>query len=172
MRNRFIPKTALLLGSFMLYASRLVAQTPTDSVAIQTILQQENTAWNRGDAVAYAQPFAENGTFTNIVGLFFIGRKGFIERHEQIFNTVFKKTTLDQKLVSLRFIRPDAAVVETLTWITGISPAGPPPGTKLHTDGRLYTRLQQIMVKTGQKWEIVSYHNVDVKPGIPLPELR
>ena len=106
------------------------------------------------------------------MGLFFVGRKGFIERHEQIFKTVFKNTTLDQKLVSLQFIRPDAAVVETLTWVAGFSQAGPPPGTKLHADGRLYTRLLQMMVKTGQTWQIVSYHNVDVKPGIPIPEIR
>ena len=150
----------------------LQAQTRSDTMAIQAILDQEVTSWNKGDAHTYSQHFATDGSFTNIVGMFFIGHKHFLERHEQIFKGVFNKTLLNQKLVSLRFLGPNMAIVETLTWISGFSKAGPPPGTKLDAKGRLYTRLMQVMIKESNGWKIVTYHNVDVKPGIPVPEVE
>ena len=126
-------------------------------------------AWNKGDAVAYSRQFAKEGTFTNIQGMFFIGQKVFIDKHDQIFKGIFNKTVLESKLVSLKFIRPDVAVVETLAAVSGFA-AGPPPGAHLDAKGRLYTRLLQVIVKDSADWKIVSYHNVDVKPGIPIPE--
>lgn len=37
---------------------------------------------------------------------------------------------------------------------------------------RLRTRLLQVVVKQGEEWKVVAYHNVDVKPGTPVPEPR
>jgi hypothetical protein len=61
-----------------------------------------------------------------------------------------------QEIVSLRFIRPDVAIAETLTWISGFSKAGPPPGTQLDANGRLRTRLLQLLKKDGGDWKIVA----------------
>ena len=55
------------------------------------------------------------GTFTNIVGQFFTGYEGFLKQHEVIFEGRFKQTKLQQDIVSLKFVRPDVAVVEVLT---------------------------------------------------------
>jgi uncharacterized protein (TIGR02246 family) len=85
-------------------------------------------AWNKGDAQAYSQQFAVDGTFTNILGMFFTGHQALLDRHEEIFKGMFRGTALRQNVVSLRFARPEAAVVETLTWISGFSASGPPPG--------------------------------------------
>jgi uncharacterized protein (TIGR02246 family) len=102
--------------------------------------------------------------------MFFTGHQGFLDKHEEIFQGIFHGTTLKQEVVSLRFIRPETAVVETLTWITGFSPSGPPPGTHVDDKGRLRTRLLQVMVKDAGVWKITVYHNVDVKPGVTAPE--
>jgi len=64
----------------------------------------------------------------------------------------------------------NVAIVETLTWLSGFSKEGPPPGTHLDDKGRLYTRLLQIMAKNGTDWEIMTYHNVDLKPGTIVPK--
>lgn len=165
-------KKIILLFALASTLMTLQAQTRSDTTAIQAILDQEVAAWNKGDAQTYSQHFATDGSFTNILGMFFIGHQHFLERHEQIFKGVFNKTVLNQKLVSLKFLGPDAAIVETLTWISGFSKAGPPPGTKLDTKGRLYTRLMQVMIKEPNGWKIVTYHNIDVKPGIPVPEVE
>ncbi len=146
------------------------AQSKPDEAAIRSILQEEVTAWNKGDAQTYSQHFAQDGTFTNILGMFFTGHQAFLDRHEEIFKGMFRGTVLTQDIVSLKFVRPDTAVVETLTWISGFSPSGPPPGTHTDAKGRLRTRLLQLMVKDSDEWKIAVYHNVDVKPTVIAPE--
>lgn len=44
------------------------------------------------------------------------------------------------------------------------------PRIQLDAKGQLNTRLLQVVTKEAGAWKIVSYHNVDVKPGTPIPE--
>ena len=143
------------------------AQSPRDEAAIRSIVQNETDTWNKGDAVGYSKDFSTNGTFTNIRGQFFTGYDGFLKQHQVIFDGIFRNTTLDQRVVSLKFVRPDVAIVETLTAVAGL--AQPPTGVALH-DGRIRTRLLQIVVREKGVWKIVTYHNTDVKPGIPITD--
>jgi uncharacterized protein (TIGR02246 family) len=154
----------------VLIATRAGAQTAADEAAVRAIVQDEISAWNQGDAVGYSRHFAVDGTFTNIAGQFFTGYDAFLEQHEVIFKGRFRKTTLQQDVVSLKFLRPDVAVVEVLTAVAGVSPAQLAKGTTTDAQGRLRTRLLQVVVKQAGEWKIVAYHNVDVKPGIPVPE--
>lgn len=162
-------KTTLILA-MLLFAMASAAQGKPDEVAIRNILQEEVATWNKGDAQAYSQHFAKEGTFTNILGMFFTGHQAFLDRHEEIFKGMFRGTVLHQDVVSLRFVGPTVAVVETLTWISGFSPLGPPLGSHTDSKGRLRTRLLQVMVKDAGEWRIAVYHNVDVKPGVAAPE--
>lgn len=155
-----------------LLATQVGAQTASDEAGIRSIVQDEIAAWHRGDAVAYSRHFAPDGTFTNIAGQLFIGYDAFLKQHEVIFEGRFKQTRLQQDIVSLRFVRPDVAVVEVLTSVSGVVAAQLAPGTSGDATGPLRARLLQVVVKQGQEWKIVAYHNVDVKPGIPLPEPR
>jgi ketosteroid isomerase-like protein len=56
--------------------------------------------------------------------------------------------------------------------VSGFSKNGPPSGVQTDRDGRLRTRLLQVFKKDGGDWKIVVYHNVDIKPGVPVPEPR
>jgi uncharacterized protein (TIGR02246 family) len=143
--------------------------TISDETAIRKIIHDEIVAWNQGDATAYSREFATDGTFTNIRGQFFTGYEAFLRQHEVIFHGIFKNTTLQQDFVSLKFLGTDVAVVETLTSLTGM--AEPALGTTADSKGRLRTRLLQVVARQGGEWKIVVYHNVDIKPGIPAPEL-
>ena len=149
-------------------AGQAAAQSPADEAAIRRIVQNEIDTWNKGDAVGYSKDFATNGTFTNIRGRFFTGYDGFLKQHQVIFDGIFKNTTLNQRVVSLTFVRPDVAVVETVTAVSGI--AQPPTGVTFDARGRLRTRLLQIVARDNGVWKIVTYHNTDVKPGIPVTE--
>ena len=169
MKIFFLPKLAAILV-MMQFTTIIRAQSISDTTAIQNILREEIVSWNNGDAETYSKHFATDGTFTNILGIFFTGYKEFLVRHEQIFKGVFKGTALRQNIVSLKFVRQNVAVVETLTWISGFSKDGPPKGTYLDEKGRLRTRLLQVMVRNSDGWKIVVYHNVDIKPGVPVPE--
>jgi hypothetical protein len=52
--------------------------------------------------------------------------------------------------------------------VSGISE--PRPGMTLDAKGRLRTRLLQVVARQNGEWKVVAYHNVDVKPGIPVPD--
>jgi uncharacterized protein (TIGR02246 family) len=166
MKN-FITYTATLL--FLLFATIATAQHQADSLAIQRLLAEEVTSWNAGDAQTYSKHFAENGTFTNIRGMFFTGYQAFLDRHVEIFKGMFSKTVLQQQVVSFRFIRPDVAIVETLTWVSGFGKNGPPKNIHIDPKGRMHTRLLQVFEKQAGEWKIVVYHNVDIKPDTPVP---
>lgn len=164
-----IVKIALAFTTLFL-ATIAAAQGKSEETAVRNIIQDEVAAWNHGDAQAYSRHFAADCTFTNILGTFFTGQKAVLDRHEQIFKGAFRGTVLRQDIVSVRFVRPEIAIVETLNWISGFSPSGPPSGTHADDKGRLRTRLLQLMVKDGGEWKIATYHNVDVKPGVDTPE--
>ncbi len=115
-----------------------------------------------------ARHFAVDGTFTNILGMFLKGREAFRERHEEILNGAYRGSTKQSDVVSIKFVRPDVAVVETLQTITGLQKLL--PGTSADTKGRLQTRLLQVLVKEGGEWKIAAFHNVDVKSGVTVPE--
>ena len=146
-----------------------VAQSKPDEDAIRSILDDEITTWNRGDADGYSRHFATDGTFTNVRGMFFTGRQAYRDRHEIIFKGPFLGTKLQLQVVSLRFLAPDVAVCETLTWVSGFK-SGAPPDLHLDTRGRLRTRLLQVMEKRGGEWQIAVYHNVDIKPDVETPQ--
>jgi uncharacterized protein (TIGR02246 family) len=152
------------------FATQLSAQASSDTTAIRNIVRGEIDSWNRGDAVSYSRDFAATGTFTNIRGQFFTGYPGYLKQHEVIFQGIFKNTTLNQDVASLRFIRPDVAIVQTVTTVTGATES--PLGVTRDDKGRIRTRLLQVVAKEAGVWKIVTYHNVDVKPGIPFPEPR
>ncbi len=159
-----------LLVPILFFATAIAAipQVSCDETAIRNIIHEQIAAWNTGNAVAYARHFAEDGTFTNVRGQFFTGRQAFIDRHDFLFKGQFHGSTLKQDVVSLKFVRPDVAVVEVLTSVTGFQKL--PPGTSVDAKGRLRTRWLQVIAKENAEWKIVTYHNTDVKSDVAAPE--
>jgi uncharacterized protein (TIGR02246 family) len=161
----------LVFATVFLAAIAAAPQASSDETSIRNIIQEEMVAWNAGDATAYARHFDLHGTCTSIRGEFFIGRQAFIQRHDYLLRGPFRGSTLKQDIVSLRFVRPDVAVVEVLTLVTGIQTqsAGGNPDNK----GSLRTRLLQVLVNDGGDWRIVAYHNTEVKSSdAPVPDPR
>jgi uncharacterized protein (TIGR02246 family) len=160
---------AIAIVILLLSALTAAAQSKSDEDAIHSILDDEIPTWNQGDADGYSRHFAADGTFTNVRGQFFTGRQAFRDRHEVIFKGPMHGTTLQQDVVSLRFLTPDVAICETLTWVSDFK-NGAPPNLYLDTKGRLRTRLLQVMEKRNGEWQIVVYHNIDIKPDVDTPE--
>lgn len=150
----------------LLVPAVLQAQTNPDETTIRKMLNGEVASWNAGDAVAYSRHFTPDCTFTNIRGMFFKGQKAFEERHAEIFHGEFRGTKLDQNVVSIHFVRPDVAIVETLTTVSNF-PGPVPPGVHADDHGSIHTRLMQVFVKSGADWQIATYHNVDLKGAPP-----
>jgi uncharacterized protein (TIGR02246 family) len=163
---------ALATISFALGLARAQAQQPAgtavqadtsalDGHHIRALIAAQVAAWNADDAKAFSANFAEDGSFTNVRGSVFYGHRAFEERHAEIFRTFFKGSKLAMTVGKIRFVRPDVAIVDIATELSQLQ--GAPPGVKLRADGRIRTRLQEVLVKDGGEWRIASYHNVDVK---------
>ena len=134
------------------------AQHVTAYDAIQTIVNEQVSAWNAGDATAYSRHFAPEGSFTNIYGMVFKGRVAFEKRHAETFATFFKGSSRSEKIRHIRFVTPEVAVVEVDAEVRGFGKM--PPGISTASDGVLRTRLQQVLVKHSGQWWIEAYHNV------------
>ncbi|MEP6549175.1 MAG: SgcJ/EcaC family oxidoreductase [Gammaproteobacteria bacterium] len=141
--------------------------TLTDKAAIEAIVESQRQAWNRGDANAFSEAFMSDGCFVNIFGALSYGREPFEAQHAKIFSTVYKGSSVTLPIRRSHFLRPDVAIVDIDAEL--ITHRAPPPGLRTEADGIIRTRLQEILVKENGAWMVASFHNVDIKPGVPPP---
>jgi uncharacterized protein (TIGR02246 family) len=160
---RRIGSLVILVGMFGAGVSAGVAQTPSaEEAQIHAIVQSEEDAWNRGDAEAFAEHYAENGSFTNVIGQQLYGRKAFIGQHAMIFSTIYKGSHNIFTVSKITFLRPDVALVEIDGALSGANRF--PPGMKAGDDGALHVKLLEVMTKEKGSWSIAAFHNVGVYP--------
>jgi uncharacterized protein (TIGR02246 family) len=152
-----------LLTAVLTFPLVSVAQTPSeDEGQIHALVQSEVDAWNRGDAEAFGAHYAEDGSFTNVIGQQLYGRKAFVAQHAMIFSTIYKGSHSTLVVSKIKFLRPDVAVVDIDGTVTGATRL--PPGLKAGEDGALHVKLQEVMTKEKGSWWIASFHNVAVYP--------
>src|SRR4029077_13387198 len=90
-----------------------------DRVAIQAVMAGLAEAWGKGDGQAWGSYFAEDADFTAWFGLYLNGREAIAASHQQIFDTSYKNTNVRLEIRSLRFLRPDVALVHLNGSIVG-----------------------------------------------------
>jgi uncharacterized protein (TIGR02246 family) len=137
---------------------------------LAALVAAEDDAWNRGSAEGFAERVLPDVVFTNVVGMFSVGKAPFVAQHEHIFSTIYKGSTNRQKIQHITLVKPDVAIVDTLSVVTGALHA--PPGIPL-IDGAIHARLEQVLVRRSDGWWVVSFHNVAVNPaaaGGPPPK--
>ncbi len=132
--------------------------------AIEAVLQRQMAAWEAGDAEAFGADALEDVVFTNIVGMFVVGKPGFNRQHAHIFETFYKGSVMRQAVEHISFVRPDVAIVDTLTEVRG---GGPFPPDFPHHAGAVRTRLEQVMLQDAGRWRVAAFHNIAIPPGSP-----
>jgi len=137
------------------------AETAAEEARIRKVVDAEEDAWNRGDAKAFAARFQEDGAFTDVFGAVSHTRAELEKRQVEFFTSLFKGSRLALKVRKVRFLRPDVAIVEIDTEVSGFRKL--PPVVYVDAEKVLRTRLQQVMAKTGTNWMVAAFHNVDVK---------
>ena len=133
------------------------------SDALTAILAEQDRSWSVNDAAAFGALASPDVVFTNILGIFSVGRAAFEAHHAMIFSANFKGSRLNQSLAHIALVRPDVAIVDTLLELTGYSRL--PPGSE-GVDGVFRTRSEQVMVRDDGRWWVVSFHNVSVNPVV------
>jgi len=93
--------------------------TNTDDVnAIRAILQQMADAWNAGDGIAFAAPFADDADFIAFEGTHLKGRQEIAAFHVDAFDTVVKGSHLEGQVQFVKFLNPELAVMHSHAEIT------------------------------------------------------
>ena len=156
--NLFLFFVVLLSLSFAGFAQ----SRPDDEGQIRAIVQSEEDAWNRGDAEAFGAHYAEDGSFTNVIGQQLYGRKAFVAQHAGIFSTIYKGSKCSFAASRITFLRPEVALVEIDGALSGANRL--PPGLKAGADGVLNVKLLEVMTKEKGVWWIAAFHNVAVYP--------
>jgi uncharacterized protein (TIGR02246 family) len=124
-----------------------------DEGAIRAILQQIEEAWNRSDSASIAAQFAEDANFIQIFGGQLDGRAAIEGSHRSIFDTIYKGSRGSFPIRSIRFLRPDVAIVFARARVNFNE------GGKAR---EIHTRPTLVVVKEHGRWQIVAFQNTRV----------
>jgi uncharacterized protein (TIGR02246 family) len=124
-----------------------------DEAGIQDVVKQLEDAWNASDSRRFAAQFVEDATFIQIFGGQLDGRTAIEGSHRAIFDTIYKGSTATFTLRSIRFVRPDVAIVFTQTHLKFFQ------GVEAR---EMETRPTMVMVKEQAKWHIVVLQNTKI----------
>jgi uncharacterized protein (TIGR02246 family) len=128
-----------------------------DEAAIRENVKQLETGWNTKSGASFAKPFTADADFVVINGMHITGHAEIEKNHQQIFDTIFKNTTVTLTVKQIRFLRPDVALVHA-------SGHRDSPQTDLVIDGTIV----MVMTKNDGGWKIASFQNTKVsRPPAP-----
>lgn len=119
-----------------------------DRRAVTAVLDSIVAAWNAGDANAFGASFAEDATYVTFTGVTYRGREAIVRAHEELFRTHLSGVTLTQRILDLRWVAPDVAVVIT----RGGTRKGAPPVRTAKTQ-------THVLACRDGRWEVVAFHN-------------
>ncbi|HEX8476021.1 MAG TPA: SgcJ/EcaC family oxidoreductase [Pyrinomonadaceae bacterium] len=156
-RIKLLTATLLAFVSIGMLASH--AQTPqgssADDAAIRKIVQQLQDGWNIHSGTAFAAPFASDADYVVVNGMYLKGREAIEKGHTGIFTTVYKDSRNAATIKSLRFLRPDVAVVH-VEWNLEFKMGGETKkGHAMNT---------MVMTREDGKWSIAAFHNTPIEP--------
>ena len=123
-------------------------QNANDEVAVRGLIEAFVSAWNAGDGEGCGRPFAAAADFTAIHGLKARGRDAIAHGHAEILATIYRGTKLSATVESIRFLRPDVAVMDVATTSHGF-----PFGIR-------GTMLLVVATRQEGVWSIAVFHNM------------
>ena len=132
----------------------------SEAAEVTRVVDDFAETWNRHDMNAFAELFAEDAEFVNVVGLWGKGRLEIKEAHEFTHRTMFKNSRLSVQEVAARFPSPDIAIARCRWTLEGhVTPEG---GALPARKGILVNTLQRI----GGVWRIIDSQNTDIIEGV------
>lgn len=131
-----------------------------DQEAVKDVVTVFEDSWNRHDIEVFAQLFAEDADFVNVIGLWWKGRPEIKQAHEASHATMFKNSSLSVSGTSVWFLKPDVAIARSEWELIG------------HTDPQGETLpprkgiLTNVMTEKDGRWSIVASQNTDIVPVV------
>ena len=132
------------------------ATAVADREAVESVIRSFESTWNRHDMTSFANLFAEDADFVNVMGARWVGRTAIQEAHAASHASFFRNSQLTFGDTSIRFIKPDVAVARSHWRLTGhTTPTGEPATPRQGI-------LTNVLVRSRGDWHIVVSQNTDV----------
>ena len=145
-------KPLLILSAMTILTTS--AQTTTDEQQIRQLVQTLEDGWTKKDGNHFAKPFAEDADYVVVNGMQLKGKEAIAKAHQQIFDSFYKETNIKTEVQSVRFLRPDVAIVHVNGQMNGVS-YGKPVDTK--------AKISLVVEKTDAGvWQIAAFQNTQV----------
>jgi len=134
-----------------------------DETEIRNVETQQQEAWNRHNAKAYADLSTEDGDVVNVVGWWWKGRAEIEKKLTDAYAFVFRQSVLTIKEVDVKFLDSEIAVAHARWTMVG---ARTPKGIPEAQQG-----IQiQVLQKQAGKWLIAAFQNTNALPEMPFPK--
>jgi uncharacterized protein (TIGR02246 family) len=156
-RSKLLAVFVAALASFGVLTSSVQASQnqSADEAAIRKVVKQLEDGWNAHDGKAFAAPFANDADYVVVNGMKFKGKEAIETGHTQIFTTIYKDSHNVGTIKSIRFLRPDVAIVH-VEWNLEFSMGG---------ETRKASAMNtMVMAKEGGKWNIAAFQNTPIQP--------
>lgn len=124
------------------------------------IITAFSEAWNRHDMVAFAELFAPDAEFVNVVGLWWKGREEIRGAHEITHLTIFKNSRLSILETAVRFPVPQLAIARSRWLLKGHVT---PDGAALPARKGI---LVNLVANVSGTWKIIDSQNTDIIEGV------
>jgi uncharacterized protein (TIGR02246 family) len=124
---------------------------------VASLVEEVEQAWNTHDMRRFADCFAADADFVNVLGQWLQGREEIERTHTRVHETIFADSRMELQLASVRDVGPGIQVAHVKWRMTGHAVGGPQRTMEPRT-GLFSWVLRQ---REGTQ-EIVSSHNTDV----------
>ena len=128
----------------------------SDAEAVRALYDQLMDGWNKGSAVDFAAPFADELDFIAFDGVRFRQREELVRFHEPLFKTHLRGTRLVGDVTDVRFVSADVAVMHATG---GTIPRG---ATRPAPERASIQTL--VATRRGDEWRLVAFQNTRVLP--------
>jgi uncharacterized protein (TIGR02246 family) len=116
--------------------------------------------WNRHDMVAFADLFAPDAEFVNVVGIWWKGRESIRNAHEFTHSSMFKHSRLSILSTEVRFPVEEVAIARSRWTLEGHAS---PDGAALPQRSGI---LLNLLRRSSRSWEIIDSQNTDIVEGV------
>lgn len=132
----------------------------SDAIAeVTKVVHAFAECWNRHDMNAFAELFAPDAEFVNVVGLWWKGREEIKKAHELTHASMFKNSRLTISEVAVRFPAGSIAIARARWVLEGhVSPDG------AALPARNGILLNVLSLASG-RWSIIDSQNTDIIEG-------
>ena len=128
----------------------------TDEAQVRALFEALLADWGKGDGEAYGSRFTEDADYVAFDGTRTTGRSVIAASHQQLFDKWLKGTQLTGRILSVRFLGSDVALVHATGGTIMRGKDMPSPERE---------SIQTLVaVRNGDGWRFSAFHNTRVRP--------